>query len=383
MSVDNPYVREVPPGQMTSASFLTIKNASDKEVALIKATSDVAKNVELHEHVHKDGMMQMRQVPKIVIPANGETILKPGGYHIMLIGLTRKIKAGDMVDINLEFDNGDKTAIKAEVKKIMQGMMMKGGMKNKMNAKKEAIIKHINPMPNFMAVYKMMGSKLNLSKEQVKKLDAGIKERSPNVEGLTKTITGLESDIYEAILSDKPLTFVDQIADKLMQNRLAMIQGKAKCRETVKDVLNDKQFDKMVELYRANMMPKPMKMDELQAKMAMIKHTNPLPNLMQVVKKMADKLNLTEKQAADLKQWQDERGPVMAKQYKAVVQFEKELKEAALNDEPLGKIDQLADSIMQIRMKIIRGKAFCRDNMKRILDDNQFTKVLELYKANF
>jgi len=128
MSVDAPYIREVPPGQMTSASFLTLKNASDKEIALIKATSDVAKNVELHEHVHEDGMMKMRQVPKIVIPANGETTLKPGGYHIMLIGLTRKIKAGDIIDIELEFDNGEKQTIKAEVKKIMQGMMsdMKG-----------------------------------------------------------------------------------------------------------------------------------------------------------------------------------------------------------------------------------------------------------------
>jgi len=101
MSVDNPYVREVPPGQMISASFMTLKNASDKEVALIKASSDVAKNVELHEHVHEDGMMKMRQVPKIVIPANGVTVLKPGGYHIMLIGLQRKIKAGDKIDINL------------------------------------------------------------------------------------------------------------------------------------------------------------------------------------------------------------------------------------------------------------------------------------------
>ncbi|MCF6190352.1 MAG: copper chaperone PCu(A)C [Cocleimonas sp.] len=128
ISIDDPYVREVPPGQMTSASFLTLKNTSDKEVALIKVTSDVAKNVELHEHVHNDGMMQMRQVNKIVIPAKGKTSLKPGGFHIMLIGLTRKIKAGDIIEIELEFDNGETQTIKAEVKKIMLSMMnnMKG-----------------------------------------------------------------------------------------------------------------------------------------------------------------------------------------------------------------------------------------------------------------
>ncbi|MCK5904507.1 MAG: copper chaperone PCu(A)C, partial [Gammaproteobacteria bacterium] len=185
ISVDDPYVREVPPGQMTSASFLILKNTNDKETALIKATSDVAKNVELHEHVHDNGMMKMRQVAKIVIPANGETILKPGGYHIMLIGLTRKIKAGDIIDINLEFDNGDKQSIKAEVKKIMQGMMkdMKHGVMDKMKIKK-----HVNPMPNLMLVYKKMGDKLNLSDDQKAKLDAGIKERGPKIAELTKLV---------------------------------------------------------------------------------------------------------------------------------------------------------------------------------------------------
>jgi copper(I)-binding protein len=127
ISVDDPYVREVPPGVPTSATFLMLKNDSDKDIALIKATSDVAKNVELHEHVHDNGMMKMRQIPKISIPANGTTVLKPGGYHIMLIGLTRKIKSGDVIDLALEFDDGSKKSVKAEVKKVLKGMM--GGMK--------------------------------------------------------------------------------------------------------------------------------------------------------------------------------------------------------------------------------------------------------------
>lgn len=122
ISVDSPYVREVPPGQMTSASFLTLTNSTDKEISLIKVTSDVAKNIELHEHIHEDGMMSMRQVTKVLIPANGKITLKPGGFHIMLIGLTLKIKAGDIIDLGLEFDNKEKQTIKAEVKKIIQGM---------------------------------------------------------------------------------------------------------------------------------------------------------------------------------------------------------------------------------------------------------------------
>ncbi len=123
INIEDAYVREVPPGLPTSASFLVLKNDSDADIALIKVTGDIAKNIELHEHVHNDGMMEMRQVEKISIPAKGETKLQPSGYHIMLIGLNKKIKAGDSVELTLEFDNGTKKTINAEVKKIMQGMM--------------------------------------------------------------------------------------------------------------------------------------------------------------------------------------------------------------------------------------------------------------------
>ena len=122
ISIENAYVREVPPSVPTSASFLTLSNNSDREVALIKATSEVAENVELHEHTHNNGMMEMRQVQEIIIPAKGTTVLKPGGFHIMLIGLTRKIAAGDTVEISLEFDDGSKKEIEVQVKQIMNSM---------------------------------------------------------------------------------------------------------------------------------------------------------------------------------------------------------------------------------------------------------------------
>jgi hypothetical protein len=123
ISVKDAYVREVPPGVPTSAFFLTLTNNSNNNIALVKATSNIAMNVELHEHTHNNGMMEMRQVQKINIPAKGSIALKPGGYHIMLIGLTRKIKSGDTVDINLEFNDGSNKAVKASVKKIIKGMM--------------------------------------------------------------------------------------------------------------------------------------------------------------------------------------------------------------------------------------------------------------------
>lgn len=126
IEVEDAYAREVPPSVMNSAAFMEIENSSDKDIALVGATSDVSKIVELHTHEMKDGMMQMFKVDKIVVPANGEVALKPGGYHVMFIGLKRALKSGENVEVELMFDNGEKVQITAPVKKVVRKMMPMG-----------------------------------------------------------------------------------------------------------------------------------------------------------------------------------------------------------------------------------------------------------------
>jgi copper(I)-binding protein len=123
--VDDPYVRAVPPGQPNSAAFMTIMNHGDSPVALVSASSNAAKVVELHTHVHEDGMMKMRRIDKIDVPAGGSTALEPGGLHVMLIDLTQELKPEDKVAITLEFSDGSSQELEAPVRKIM--MQMKGG----------------------------------------------------------------------------------------------------------------------------------------------------------------------------------------------------------------------------------------------------------------
>jgi len=124
--VHNPYARAVPPGQPNSAAFMHLKNSSDKAHAIVNAISDVSKVVELHTHTMQDGMMMMRRIEKIDIPANGDAMLKPGGLHIMFIGLKQDLKLDQQVSLTLEFEDGSKKTVKAPVKKIMMGGMMKG-----------------------------------------------------------------------------------------------------------------------------------------------------------------------------------------------------------------------------------------------------------------
>lgn len=126
VTVSGEYVREVPPNMPNSAAFMLLKNDTDAPVSLVSAASDTAATVELHEHALVDGMMQMRQIPKIDVPAHGTTSLQPGGLHVMLIGLTHKLKSGENVAITLTFSNGETIDIKAPVKKVPGMMMQKG-----------------------------------------------------------------------------------------------------------------------------------------------------------------------------------------------------------------------------------------------------------------
>jgi periplasmic copper chaperone A len=124
MSVDDPYVRAVPPGQPNSASFMAIHNNSEQDHVLIGASSQVAEVVELHTHTMEEGMMRMRKVDKIDLPAGVTTHLKPGGLHVMLIGLKQKLVPDEQVGLTLEFADGSHLKVDAPVRKLSMKMNM-------------------------------------------------------------------------------------------------------------------------------------------------------------------------------------------------------------------------------------------------------------------
>lgn len=115
VQVADPYVRAVPPGARATAAFMTLKNAGAADARLVKAESTAAKRVELHSHIDNNGVMEMRQVPGIDVKAKGETALKPGGFHIMMIDPTN-LKPGDKVALTLRFADGSSKQVEAPVK---------------------------------------------------------------------------------------------------------------------------------------------------------------------------------------------------------------------------------------------------------------------------
>lgn len=122
ITINDPQVRLVPPSAENSAIFMVIRNQGAKDVKLISAESPSAKAVELHTVIEEGGMKKMRPVLNIPIKAQGETVLKPGDYHVMLIGLNQPLKEGSEVPFTLKFDDGSSQSLKAPVRKMHMPM---------------------------------------------------------------------------------------------------------------------------------------------------------------------------------------------------------------------------------------------------------------------
>lgn len=132
VDVVEPYARATAPGQMNSAAFMQLTNKGDA-TRLTGASSSAAEVVELHTHQHDQGVMRMRQVEAIDLPANETTTLAPGGLHIMLIGLPQPLAAGSSIELNLEFEDGDTRTLQVPVQMVMPGGMKHGNKSHGMH----------------------------------------------------------------------------------------------------------------------------------------------------------------------------------------------------------------------------------------------------------
>jgi len=85
-------------------AYITIKNSSGLIDQLLSGKTLAAKKVSLHNHVVEDGLMKMRSVGKVKIPAYSTVVMKPGGLHLMLMGLSSPLVKGSSLDLTLTFE---------------------------------------------------------------------------------------------------------------------------------------------------------------------------------------------------------------------------------------------------------------------------------------
>lgn len=103
-------------GSGNGAAYAVLVNKGAEPDALVAAASDAAAAVEIHESYRDMGMMMMRPVKRIDVPAGQKVEMKPGGYHIMLLGLKRDLKPGQVLPLTLQFQKAGRILVSAEVR---------------------------------------------------------------------------------------------------------------------------------------------------------------------------------------------------------------------------------------------------------------------------
>ena len=126
LDIGTVQVRATAPGMGMTGGYVAITNNSDSDDRLVAVSAEFAKRVEIHEMMHDNGVMKMRERDGgIEIPAGETVMLKPGGLHIMFMGLGETMVAGEMREITLEFASGHKATVPAMV--LKPGDIKSGG----------------------------------------------------------------------------------------------------------------------------------------------------------------------------------------------------------------------------------------------------------------
>jgi copper(I)-binding protein len=113
VTVDEPWIRATAPGQTVAGGYMKLKSA--KPSALVEVSTPLTARAEIHEMSMEAGVMKMRAVPKVDLPAGKTVEFKPGGYHLMLMNLARPLRDGETVPITLVFEGPDRKRERIEV----------------------------------------------------------------------------------------------------------------------------------------------------------------------------------------------------------------------------------------------------------------------------
>jgi copper(I)-binding protein len=130
LALGHPVILVAGKSAKSVGGFLVIENTSDQTERLISANSDIARKTELHTHIIENDVARMRKVEGgFEIEAGGVRVLKRGGDHIMLMGLTEVPAVGDTVSLTLEFENAGEVVVSFEVMDAVKaGEMIHGTM---------------------------------------------------------------------------------------------------------------------------------------------------------------------------------------------------------------------------------------------------------------
>jgi periplasmic copper chaperone A len=113
VEITNAWAKATVPGQPVAGAFVELK--AKKTVQLVAIESPIAKRSEIHEMSHEGGVMRMRAMKSVKLPAGRKVTFSPGGLHFMLFDPARPLTAGSTVELTLSFRMPDGKVVKQTV----------------------------------------------------------------------------------------------------------------------------------------------------------------------------------------------------------------------------------------------------------------------------
>nr|WP_297350925.1 copper chaperone PCu(A)C [uncultured Caldimonas sp.] len=115
LHIGHPWARPTVAGQKSGGAFLKVENRGAAADKLLSARADIAESTEVHAMTMDGNVMRMRELPELPIAAGQTVELKPGGLHLMFMGLKSPLTVGQSVPVTLRFERAGEVTVEVKV----------------------------------------------------------------------------------------------------------------------------------------------------------------------------------------------------------------------------------------------------------------------------
>lgn len=119
--VNDPWIKEAPPGVRVMAGYLVLENQGSEPLVLTDVSSPVFERIELHLSVIENDVVRMEAQHAMALKPGDSVSFEPGGYHLMLYDPSEKLGAGEQVELQFGFADGRRLSVTAEVRRDTGG----------------------------------------------------------------------------------------------------------------------------------------------------------------------------------------------------------------------------------------------------------------------
>ncbi len=247
--------------------------------------------------------------------------------------------------------------------------------KNNKNSDKMEVMLHATSQPNYMNFILKNKEVLSIDKKQYQKLEEIRKVKSPKAVKAAYSIKEIVENIYQLSLDNIEKEPLLNNLEKSLILRNSLAKMKLDCRNKILEILNEEQWNELLKMYKEK-----LPFDNKTEMTSLIEHVNPLPNYMQLIKKLYVKLD--KEQEEKLSKWSNQNHPRMMELAAKVNTLEKEVYELSMNRETSENILKKVNEIANVKKQIVITKTDCRDNLKNnILSKNQWEVLSSKYKS--